>query len=242
MDQQANLTVTAGSAIRPELAAIRRPAPAIRSIRRSPWTPTATDVITWDGNGADSDPLFPTDLSQVYDDDPQGVWVRSFHAKDPQQRRKRPSTMESRVNLTQPGTQQFGSVAMMPDGSYVVVWSGNGAGDFQGVFFRRYIEPPTRPARWRSSCFSTDGTQIDPTVPLATSPSQLVVTFDENLAVSDPTQLAAAILARDTAVANSQPIPSSVWPVLDTVNNPENWELSVNGIDCRTPWPASNLP
>ena len=229
-DAQANLTVTAGG-------------PAGYTLEQSaPWAGDQVNpsiamdadgdyTIVWDGNGADSDPLDPTDLSQVYDNDPQGVWVRSFHAKDPLQTEEEAVTMESRVNLTQPGTQQFGSVAMTPDGSYVVVWSGNGVGDFQGVFFRRYVESSQTAGPMAVQLLSTDGTQINSEIPLATSPSQLVVTFDENLAVSDPAALAAAIETRNTAVANNQPIPSSVWSVLDTVNNPENWELSLNGIE-----------
>ena len=48
---------------------------------------------------------------------------------------------EARVNYTTAGNQAFPTVAMQPNGSFVIVWSGNGVGDASGIFARRYTEP-----------------------------------------------------------------------------------------------------
>lgn len=62
------------------------------------------------------------------------------------------TTSPVEVNVTKNGPQAFGSVAMAPDGSFVIVWSGNGVNtggrptdlpaqgalDGSGIFFRRY--------------------------------------------------------------------------------------------------------
>jgi hypothetical protein len=45
---------------------------------------------------------------------------------------------EALVNATVGGVQHRATVAMAPDGQFVVAWSGVGAGDLSGVFFRRY--------------------------------------------------------------------------------------------------------
>jgi hypothetical protein len=45
---------------------------------------------------------------------------------------------ETRVNTTTAGDQQYAGVAMNGVGQYVVIWSGNGSGDADGVFFQRY--------------------------------------------------------------------------------------------------------
>jgi hypothetical protein len=45
------------------------------------------------------------------------------------------------VNTTTALNQQYGSIAMDSNGDFVVVWSGNGAGDADGVFMQRYRSP-----------------------------------------------------------------------------------------------------
>jgi hypothetical protein len=45
---------------------------------------------------------------------------------------------EIRVNTTTAGDQYFSSVAVTPSGNAIVVWSGNGPGDADGVFMQRY--------------------------------------------------------------------------------------------------------
>ena len=243
MDQQANLTVTV---------------PPYSPQQSAPWAgdqvnpSVAMDAdgdltVAWDGNGADSSNLLnPTDLSQVYDNDPQGVWVRSFHAKDPQQTEEEAVTMESRVNLTQPGTQQFSSVAMMPNGSYVVVWSGNGAGDFQGVFFRRYVESSDTAGPMVVDGVNANGDHVQSelvtslsganTIQLTfdkpiTNPSDantIVLTFDEAMLVYTPQQISQA---KAWVAANpTKPIPDDTLRILDSVTNPDNYLLMKDGV------------
>ena len=50
-------------------------------------------------------------------------------------------TGEIMVNSTTAGDQRYPSVSMDDPGDAVVVWSGNGTGDSQGVFFQRYAQP-----------------------------------------------------------------------------------------------------
>ncbi len=49
-----------------------------------------------------------------------------------------PLGVEFRVNTTTSASQTAPSIAMEPDGDFVVAWSGNGAGDTSGVFLQRY--------------------------------------------------------------------------------------------------------
>ncbi len=45
---------------------------------------------------------------------------------------------EFRLNSTTDGDQRYPSVAMDATGDMIVVWSGNGVGDSQGIFSQRY--------------------------------------------------------------------------------------------------------
>ncbi|BAN46253.1 calcium-binding protein [Metapseudomonas resinovorans] len=45
---------------------------------------------------------------------------------------------ETRVNTTITGNQQEPRVAALADGSYIVVWDGNGVGDVDGIFTQRF--------------------------------------------------------------------------------------------------------
>lgn len=45
---------------------------------------------------------------------------------------------EIQVNTTTPGAQEYASVAMAPSDDAVVVWSGNGPGDTDGIFAQRF--------------------------------------------------------------------------------------------------------
>ena len=79
-------------------------------------------AITWDGPGATADPLESADRRFGQRCRPQGVFVRTFHAGTPHSTTDEAVTPETRVNAVQAGYQGFSSVAMTPDGSYVVVW------------------------------------------------------------------------------------------------------------------------
>ena len=59
--------------------------------------------------------------------DSDGVWIRSFHAQNgagPEFR-----SVQTRVNETAGGVQQFPTIGMTRNGESVVVWNGWGVGD-----------------------------------------------------------------------------------------------------------------
>ena len=91
-------------------------------------------TVAWDGNGAqpaatDTGTLTP---SSVTTPDSLGVWIRTFNATTGA------TSVESLVNSTVGGDQKFPTVAMTPNGQAIVVWQGNGVGDPNGIYFRRY--------------------------------------------------------------------------------------------------------
>ncbi len=78
---------------------------------------SGSHAVVWRGNGPG---------------DSQGVFLRRFDASG------LPTSGEVRVNVTTSGTQMTPDLAMQRDGRHLVVWQGNGPGDDQGVFARRY--------------------------------------------------------------------------------------------------------
>ena len=92
-------------------------------------------------------------------------------------------TTETRVNTTAPA-QAFASVAMTPDGDMVVVWQGNGVGDQNGIFFRRYNESTDTAGPLVTGFALPDGTAISSGGTVAKPVQSAIVTFDEAL---DPT-------------------------------------------------------
>ena len=64
--------------------------------------------------------------------DQDGIFMRLFAAGGT------PTTGEILVNQTTAGRQGLPAVAFAPDGSIVVAWEGNGAGDVAGIFVRRF--------------------------------------------------------------------------------------------------------
>ncbi|MFW5692658.1 MAG: hypothetical protein ACOCWL_00435, partial [Thermoguttaceae bacterium] len=115
---------------------------------------------------------------------------------------------ELAVNQYKPGDQRFPGIVLSDTGDAVIVWSGEGAGDPQGIFLQRTYKTdddagPTvtdvhavLPSGARERVFQ-DGTIRD-------SVTQLVVTFGENVQVGS------------AAVYNA-------------VTNTANWELTRNG-------------
>ncbi len=78
-------------------------------------------VVTWttkdqDGNG-------------------QGIYARQYDASGTAK------GGETLVNTTTSGDQEYSSVAMDARGDFIVVWTGNGPGDTQGVFGQRFSAP-----------------------------------------------------------------------------------------------------
>jgi len=94
-------------------------------------------AIFWNGNGAEPDPLDPTNPELIGDTDDAGVFGRWFHAGTTTVPAA-PTTVQKRANETEAGVQQFPSVAMEPDGDMIVAWQGSGVGDRHGIFVRHY--------------------------------------------------------------------------------------------------------
>lgn len=114
-----------------------------------------------------------------------GVWFRRVPANGDINQ-----TVPVEVNTTKTGNQAFGSVAMFEDGSFVVVWGGNGANtagrpsdlpaqgalDANGIFFRRYSASGTPIDAAERMVNTTVPTGVG-TDPLQENPS---VAVDEN--------------------------------------------------------------
>jgi hypothetical protein len=121
---------------------------------------------------------------------------------------------EFQVNGTVAGDQRFPSVGADHTGDYVIVWSGNGTSDPQGVFYNRYEAPSDtagpivadtlrlqQDTGGKSSLWLVrDGSVVTQTVP------QFVVDFDENLMTTGGV--------------------TGIHSVL----NPNNWVLTRNGV------------
>jgi subtilisin-like proprotein convertase family protein len=152
--------------------------------------------IVFNGAGAEPNALYPNDATLYADEDDEGVWVRSYDSTSTA------VSVESRVNVTSGGIQQFPTIAMEPDGDYVVAWSGQGVGDHYGIFVRRYDQSVDLVGPQVTELRLTDGTIVDDeeTVP---RPTELVVVFDEDMLNSGE----------------------------DAVTNPENWILLRDGVE-----------
>lgn len=79
---------------------------------------TGAFVATWESNGQDGSG--------------SGVYAQEYTAAGAA------IGSEFRVNATTAGAQQEAAVSMVGNGDYVIAWSGNGAGDANGVFIQRF--------------------------------------------------------------------------------------------------------
>ena len=136
-------------------------------------------TVVWNGNGAEPDPLDPDSEVLWTDNDNRGVFTRSYHAPGPGVTPE-PVTVQSLVNRTTIGFQEFPSIGVEPDGDRIVVWSGRGIGDNQGIFARRYDEPTDTAGPRATELRLTDG-QLVATGDLIDQPEYFVVVFDEDL-------------------------------------------------------------
>ena len=204
-DHQANLVITTTT------AGAQVPDPTVNSDRFAydQVNPSiAMDVdgdyaIVWNGNGAEPFELNSQDPLLVGDRDLDGIFIRNFHADDNNPGSEEFVTVQSRVNRTDGGIQEFPSLAMEPDGDKIVVWSGNGVGDPRGIFARRYDEPTDTAGPLLTELRLTDGTRLDASQLTTASVSQMVVVFDEQMWTAGP----------------------------DNVANPDNWVLTYgNGV------------
>ncbi len=132
-------------------------------------------AITWNGNGAETNPLNSADITSVANGDTQGVWIHKYSntgtALDTQRR----------VNLTSVGYQGLSSVAMTASGDYVVAWYGRGSGDKQGIFSRVYNETSDMAGPTVTDFLLPDGTPVDESGQVLQELYAVIVTFDEAL-------------------------------------------------------------
>jgi len=159
-------------------------------------------VVVWDGNGSAPHVLSVTD--KLYTDwDRDGVWIRQFQATTAGGDLEFVSP-QTRVPYTSYGPQQFPSVVKTLDGDIIVVWSGRGIGDPNGIFFRKY-------------------TSIDAAGPIVTDVYagegiRLVGSRSGNVRVSQPVNTFTVVFSED--MMRTGP---------DSVTNPQNYLLIKDG-------------
>ena len=151
--------------------------------------------IVWDGNGAQPHPLYPTQPELDSDRDSQGIFIRSFHAQAGSVNEA--TGVQSRVNSTASGDQQFPTVAMTPDGDRIVVWSGNGVGDRNGIFFRRYTNSTDTAGPMLTDFLLPDGSRVSSSRQIVQPLSAVILSFDEELLASTATNPANYKLLKD---------------------------------------------
>lgn len=123
------------------------------------WARVATDavgnfVVTWTGTNQDGTP--------------QSVYARRFDAAGAA------LANEFRVNTTASGTQKDSSIAMDSAGNFLIAWQGEGPGDTDGIFYRR---------------FNADESAIDATDVLANG-TNIGAQTDPDVALNDAGQFA----------------------------------------------------
>jgi hypothetical protein len=112
-------------------------------------------VVVWDGAGSATE----------Y----QGIFARRYNSSGSA------LTGQFQVNTYTTFTQDYPAVAAAPAGNFVVVWSGAGAGDGEGVFARRYDSAGTaQGSEFRVNTYTT-GVQGNPAVATDATGSFVVV-------------------------------------------------------------------
>ena len=141
-----------------------------------------------------------------------------------------------------PGTLQHdASIAMTPNGDYVVVWTQDttdSAGDpsNQNIYYRTFSESTDtagpQVANWMAPDSTSDDKIVDQNSRVTTDSGlqNIVILFDENMLVYSDATLSAAKAQRDALVKAGKPVPDSVTEILDSVTNTENYELLLNGV------------
>ena len=194
-------------------------------------------AIVWNGNGATADPFDPTQQSRIRDMDLDGVFVREFHAGifDPNTPVLDGEAVyvspQSRVNQTGGGVQQFPTIVMQPDGDFVVVWSGAGVGEQQGLYYRRYFTDGDTAGPLATE-LRTMGDQLVPEGDeIFVNPTQLKVIFNEQMngattdMVNDPNGVATGDKAGYNSVENI-----NNWTLID--GRGSEMVNAIQSVDC----------
>ena len=180
VDHQANLTITAEAQPPDPTWSMAQSAPfAGNQVNPSIAMDADGDyVITWDGPGATANPFDPEDIRS--DIDSQGVFVRTFHGQGLSEQNEA-VTPETTVNTTLAGYQGLSSVAMTPDGSYVIDWAGNGVGSNDGIYVSRYTDPVDNSGPVLTGVELPSATNISSSLQVNSSVQAVVVTFDKDM-------------------------------------------------------------
>ncbi|MCR4412221.1 MAG: S1 family peptidase [Thermoguttaceae bacterium] len=134
-------------------------------------------TVAFNGAGAQPDPFNPGNPNLATQFDAEGVFFRQFDAQF------NPVEVQRRANQTEGGVQQFPSVGVTRDGDPVIVWSGSGVGDRQGIFGRRFRDTLDAVGATISDVVSPKGNTIPNGGQVAEDIEYLVVTFDEEMLV-----------------------------------------------------------
>jgi hypothetical protein len=103
-------------------------------------------VVVWTGKGSN---------------DSNGIYARRYNAVGTA------LGSEFQVNGTSNGNQDDPTLAMAPDGHFVIAWSGKGSGDSNGIYARRYSAAGTALGSEFQVSTTSNGNQDDPRIALA---------------------------------------------------------------------------
>ncbi|MBX3412470.1 MAG: hypothetical protein KF708_07270 [Pirellulales bacterium] len=145
-------------------------------------------VIAFEGQGA-------YDLFGYTDFDSRGIWMVRYHAAavfpavgaNNTTNAELPGSLTffpQRVNTTTAGIQRHPSMAMEPDGDFIIVWDGSGPGDTQGIFGQRFNESTDTAGALVTDVYLNgkrlkEGDQV-----IEAGVSQVAVIFDEQLSIA----------------------------------------------------------
>ncbi len=131
-------------------------------------------IITWNGNGIETNALDPANALDIANADTQGVWARTFTTSTA-------TSTQERINVTSAGYQGLASVGMTTAGDAVVVWSGNGSGDTRGVYAKIVDEPSDTAGPMMTDFLLPDGTPVAVSGQVTQPLYAVMVSFDEEL-------------------------------------------------------------
>ena len=141
-------------------------------------------AIVWNGQGGEPDPIYPTNPDLVGDADTRGVFLREYSAGfGATGTTPMAIGSQERVNHTDAGIQEHATIAMEPDGDYIVVWSGQGVGDHHGIFVRRYDQVEDNAGPMVTDFTDASGVSLGNGIQVIAEMNYLVVTFDEEMYV-----------------------------------------------------------
>ncbi len=163
--------------------------------------------IAWAGNGSSTrNPLHPESLAAAYNHDDSGVFVRAFRATESGDETNPAVSPQARINTTYIGDQASPTVAVTPSGDYIVVWSGKGGGDTQGVYFTFHKSDTDTAGPMVTDFLLPDGKPVADSGQITQPLAAVVVTFDEDM--------------YDNATHTG-----------NAVTNPANYSLLVEGVE-----------